>query len=136
MVKVPLERVTFAELFYYANYRPFAQFDKAHCTFVGPLNCQHEIPADAIVTNWDYRPLVETLVKSRGGPILIAGGPLANVIVHKYWQETGGARRTILDVGSALNYAMQTRRIRAYQHRNRPEYRHVPRWAGLFEIKL
>lgn len=135
MVKVPAEQVTFAELFYYANYRPFAQADKSHCTLVGPLNCHYEIPADAIMSGWDWRPLVETLVKSgKDGPILIAGGPLAKVIVQQYWLATEGAkeaRRTILDVGSALNYAMQKRRVRAYQHRNRPEYRHVPRWAVL-----
>lgn len=50
-------------------------------------------------------------------PILVAAGPVTNVIIHEYWRLCG--RTTIVDIGSALNLNATGRGYHDENHPNR-----------------
>ncbi len=125
----PWDRVAHAEAFIFANYERFQQIDPLKCATVCP-NGLHGIPGDAIATGWDFRPLIDLLIRQDDrSPILVSAGPLANVLIHDYWlQCPPSRRRVILDVGSALDEFMKGRRTRQYQHPDHPQRTWKPRF--------
>lgn len=125
------ERITFAELFIFANYDRWRSLDLRHCLTVGSGGVFY-VPPDAVVTDWDYRPTVDALIGEAGGPILVAAGPVANALIYDYWLRCPPDRRqVVLDVGSAIDERMKKRRTRRY---------HAPgsdkrRWRPLFSLR-
>lgn len=122
------DKMTFAELFIFANFGRFAALDLADCDIVGPHG-NIAVPTDAVMTGWDHRRIVDFLLNCQGNnPILVSAGPMANIIIHDYWTRCPDARkRVILDVGSALDGKLG-RRTRQYQHANHPQRTWKPRF--------
>lgn len=110
------ERITFAELFIFANYERWQLLPKRPHIKVGPFNCDHCVPWDAVMAGWDHRPLVDHLIARADAPILVAAGPIANILIHDYWLRCPPERKqVILDVGSAMDEKIKGRRTRRYQ---------------------
>jgi len=108
-VGVPWHRRTSATLFSYGNY-DYAKHLAAglrlrqRSVLVSGVGGDHTVPLDAINQVWDLDALVIELGKVRNRPILIAAGPMACVIVHRYWNETPPQhRQVIVDVGSLFD---------------------------------
>jgi hypothetical protein len=126
------DRVTFAELFIFANHARFKALDLRHCRIVGPR--QHvdpflRVPRDAITSGWDWRPLVDYLIRGQASPIVVAAGPLAKVLIHDYWLRCPLDRRqVIIDAGSAISHLFGSRPIRTYQ-KGGPQSQWRPKWS-------
>lgn len=132
--RLPDESVTFAEIFNFSNYKRFRELPlRDRCFWVGPSKCDADVPADAVMTGWDWKPLVKYLVANVRKPIIVAAGPLANVIVHQYWLATANkpsARQTIVDVGSAISQVIHSRRTRQYHHAGH----HLASWSPSWKM--
>jgi hypothetical protein len=129
----PASRRTFAEIFLFDNWPKFRELDLSHCFVVGPEG-DYSIPRDS-VASYGWREIasgvVKHLVSHVRQPILIAAGPLANAIIHEYWQRACGEKwcQVILDVGSAISHILHPgRRIRAFQRPSDPRANWRPRW--------
>lgn len=125
------EQITFAELFIFANSERFTTLDLADCDIVGPHG-NISVPADAVMTGWDHRRLVDFLLNCQGNnPVLVSAGPMANIIISDYWRRCPDNRkRVILDVGSALD-GKQGRRTRQYHRPDHPQRTWKPRFWPL-----
>jgi 2-polyprenyl-3-methyl-5-hydroxy-6-metoxy-1,4-benzoquinol methylase len=112
-VKVPLERLTFANIFVNANYRRFRQIDTSYMVTVASEGGDYWVPEDLVNGNFDLDRLVERLL-SVDRPILVSAGPASCIIIHKYWQRAV-KRQVIIDVGSAIDERTKGRKTRQYQ---------------------
>jgi hypothetical protein len=137
-VAVPPERVTFAEIFIFANFARWQQLDLSHCLAVGcGPDADFRIPADAIGEDWLWHGLADELIEAgaqQRRPILVAAGPVANVLIYEYWRRSARRakdRQVILDVGSVLAERMQGRRTRVYHRANAWQARWEPKWKVL-----
>lgn len=62
--------------------------------------------------------------------LLIAAGPATNIIIHRYWRDTPPEkRRTIVDIGSALDPFLRRQITRGYHHPDHPNRSKVCRWS-------
>jgi hypothetical protein len=115
-INVPLEQVTFSNIFVNANYRRFvAKVDLDEFMVVAPEGGDLWVPQDAMNCDFDIDGLVTRLLDS-DRPILVSAGPAACVIVHKYWlRASPDRRRSIIDVGSAIDELTKGRKTRQYQ---------------------
>lgn len=113
-LKVPLEQVTFANIFVNWNYRRFLQLDLDNAAIVASVDCDFRIPEDIIASNFDLDHLVTELLPV-DRPIIVAAGPASAIIIHKYWQRAIN-KQTILDVGSAIDERTKGRKTRTYHH--------------------
>lgn len=100
-VRLPLERVTFSNIFVNANYRRFQQLDTSDMAIVAPEGGDYWVPEDVMNGNFDLDRLVERLL-TVDRPILISAGPASCIIIHKYWQRAL-KKQVIVDVGSAID---------------------------------
>jgi 2-polyprenyl-3-methyl-5-hydroxy-6-metoxy-1,4-benzoquinol methylase len=126
-VRVTTERLTFANVFVNANYRRFRQLDLSRTVLVSSCGGDFAVPEDLINGDFDLDGLVDDLL-GVDRPILVAAGPAACVIVHKYWLRAGEARRAIVDVGSALDEVTKGQRTRFYQVPGSATADRVCRW--------
>ena len=137
----PPSRTSFAELFIFGNYERFRLIDTDHCRVVGAGARKrlgrrgYHIPPDAVERDdFDLEPVITWMLRGEG-PILLAAGPLANLLAFEYWR-TGhwlGVRREVcIDVGSAIAPRVRGRATRRYHHPESDLRRHVPTW-GSFE---
>jgi hypothetical protein len=125
----PRHRLTFATLFLHANLARASELlvRFAGACVVGSSFGDLRIPADGVTVPWDLEGLV-TQMLAIDRPILLAAGPCANVIAHRYWQRQTPERRvTILDVGSALD-VVHGARTRHYHQPGSPLLAHRCRW--------
>lgn len=130
-VRVPMERVTLAEVFIFGNYWRFCDLDLSHATTVGPKNADFLVPWNAIDPPWDgISDLVDELIEEADSPILVSAGPVGKILIHEYWQRTHGLRATIVDVGSAIDERLRGRRSRKYQIPTRWERSWLPQFKG------
>lgn len=124
-----VDKTTYAEIFIFANYQRFLAIDLSDCILVGPNCGLFDIPRDAVMTGWDHRSTVDLLIKHAGAPILVAAGPMANIIIHDYWLRCPPERkRVILDVGSAISSLIHGRRTRSYHKTGHPQRSWTPRF--------
>lgn len=145
-MKIPLRQQTFAELFGWSNYnRAFevlSAWQKNGATLVScSETADFQIPNDIPVNQkWKEDDVVLGLLKVKN-PILVAAGPGACTIIHRYWSvQTPEKRVPILDIGAALDPIIHDGRIaRAYQrtqHWGRtggpmgPGDKNICRWPG------
>jgi 2-polyprenyl-3-methyl-5-hydroxy-6-metoxy-1,4-benzoquinol methylase len=112
-VTVPLEQLTFANLFVNSNYRRFCQLDLSGMAVVAASGGDYEVPEDLVRSSFDIDELVERLL-AEDRPILVSAGPAACVIIHKYWQRAQ-RKQVIVDVGSAIDERIKRRKTRQYQ---------------------
>ena len=126
-VRAPRERLTFSNIFVNANY------DEAFSNLYAlskesAVVCCHDkavfrVPANAVNEPWDIDGLVDRLCSVKT-PILVAAGPAANIIIHRYWKRmyADPGRQTIVDIGSVLDPVLFNRATRGYHfedHANR-----------------
>lgn len=139
---LPPSRITFATIFVGQNYYRFRDlnldFDQfcvvAHVNASGP---QFTLPQSGIEPAWlGWDAIVDALMEvgSNGEqrPIVVAGGPLANIIIHEYWrrmanQNFDGAQ-VIVDIGSAADKILRGRRTRRYHTPENYESRQYCKW--------
>lgn len=109
--------LTYATLFMHANY-PAARAKLSALVDAGAVvvSCRGgnvTVPR-GIRQPWDIDDIVARLVESKT-PILLACGPAAAVIVHRYCLATdGSSRQPILDVGAALDQRLHGKATREY----------------------
>jgi len=114
-ITLPLEQLTFANIFVNWNYRRFRQLDLNGMAIVSSGHGDFRVPDDLVCGNFDIDALVTQLL-AVDRPILVAAGPASCIIVHKYWLRADPARRqTIVDVGSAIDEMTKGRKTRQYQ---------------------
>jgi len=108
-VAAPWNRRTSATLFSYGNY-DYARHLAAglrlreRSVLVSGVGGNYSVPLDAINQMWDLPSLIRELGKVRDRPILVAAGPMACVIVCRYWEMTAPEHRQIIvDVGSLFD---------------------------------
>lgn len=130
------DRVTFASIFIFANYRRWESIDISHCCLVGSWHggqAHHEVPRNAIcppIEEWQVDELVDALLLEPR-PILVAAGPLANIIVHEYWIRANEKKirpQVIIDIGSILDRKFRRQRTRTYQMGHTPAYARRCKW--------
>lgn len=129
--KVPMDRVTFAELFIFANYRRWRKLSIKHCFIVAPSEKATIVVHPNAVNRHpvELYDLAFKLIAWAKRPILLAAGPAACVIAHIYWQRCPPEdRQVILDVGSALDPFLKGRKTRQYHHPNKPQASWRPKW--------
>jgi 2-polyprenyl-3-methyl-5-hydroxy-6-metoxy-1,4-benzoquinol methylase len=126
-VTVPLEQVTFANIFVNANYRRFRKLDLSKTALVSSEGGEFTVPEHLINSDFDLDALVEQLL-CVDRPILVAAGPASCILIHKYWMRAGENRQTIVDIGSALDEVIKGRRTRSYHHPGSPTANRVCRW--------
>ena len=126
-ITVPHAQVTFANIFVNANYRRFRERDLSRTALVSSQGGEFTIPEHVINDDFDLDELVDQLVRV-DRPILVAAGPAACILIHKYWMKAGENRQTIVDIGSALDEVIKGQRTRGYHHPGSPTANRVCRW--------
>jgi hypothetical protein len=71
----------------------------------------YRIPANCIQPEYNYEPLLKKLL-ALNKPILLAAGPLANILVMEYIR--AGGRQSIIDLGTVLDLEMFGKPTRRY----------------------
>lgn len=112
-IRLPHDRLTFANIFVNWNYRRFQQLDLADAVVVGCEGADFPVPRDILTSGFDIDPLVEKLL-AVDRPILVSAGPASAVIIHQYWRRAS-RKQVIVDVGSAIDERTKGRRTRPYQ---------------------
>lgn len=108
-VKAPWHRRVAATLFSYGNYDYALHLAtslrlRERSVLVSGVGGDLAVPLAAINADWDLEGLLGELRKVRRRPILVAAGPMACVIVHRYWTTTPPEHRQIIvDVGSLFD---------------------------------
>jgi hypothetical protein len=125
-VRVPLEQVTFANIFVNGNYKRFRQLDLSGTALVASCGGDFSVPEDLINSDFDLDRLVEELL-SVDRPILVAAGPASCVLIHKYWM-SAKKKHAIVDIGSALDERIKGRKTRRYQEPGSPTADRICQW--------
>lgn len=114
-VKAPGTRLTDPCLFVNSRWqksRAFFKKVRPRCVLVGcAKKVDIQIPKDCISPEYDYKPLLAKLLKVKK-PILLAAGPLANILVAEYLN--AGGKQTIIDMGTVLDMEMFGKPTRKY----------------------
>ena len=114
-ITVPLNQVTFSNIFVNGNYERFRQLDLERAAIVASQGGDYWVPDDAMNATFDIDRLVERLLHV-DRTILVSAGPASCVIIHRYWQRaTPQKRQVIVDVGSAIDEWTKGRKTRQYQ---------------------
>lgn len=115
-MNTPVERITDACLFVNSRWkesRKWMQGIRRQCALVGSgKRVDFRIPHNCLQPEYDYAPLLAKLLEVQK-PILLAGGPLANILVMEYLK--AGGRQTIIDIGTVLDLEMFGKPTRCYQ---------------------
>jgi len=116
-IKCPKQRLTFATIFQHSNFKKTPQLLR-HFQNPFVVSCKHgdvTVPQNGVRKGWDIDAVVRKLLKVESRPILVAAGPCANVIIHRYWKTQDPDKRvTIIDIGSALDLDVHGKRTRPY----------------------
>jgi 2-polyprenyl-3-methyl-5-hydroxy-6-metoxy-1,4-benzoquinol methylase len=127
-VRVPLDRLTFANILVNGNYQRFRATDLRGTVVVASEGGDFTVPEDIAGTGFEIDGLVERLLRV-DRPILVAAGPAACVIVHRYWQRADAEKRqSIMDVGSAIDEFTKRRKTRRYHFPGSPTANRICRW--------
>lgn len=105
LVEAPINRQTVATLFMHGNLpRALELRDRfAGAVEVSARYGDIRVPEDGVTQEWDVDAVVTQLL-AVDRPILLAAGPLSNIIAYRYWtRQDPKLRQTILDVGSVLD---------------------------------
>lgn len=125
-LRVPLDQVTFSNIFVNWNYRRFQQLNLQGAVIVGCEASDFAVPSNVLSTPFDFDALVTELL-AVDCPILVAAGPASGIIIHKYWQRAS-RKQVIVDVGSAIDELLRGKKTRPYQERGTRTAELVCRW--------
>lgn len=143
LARVSLDRITFAELFCFANFMEFQHLDLSTCWVVGPHASDKfgkqgltfpELAMQDLARDRGIHVLARALwwmLHVPTGPILLSCGPAAKILAANYWKATSGIgfkRQTVLDVGSAMGWKLHERLTRHYQRQRSHLAALVPTW--------
>jgi hypothetical protein len=123
---VPLEQLTFSNIFVNWNYRRFRRLDLSRCAVVSSAGGDFAVPEDLFTTPFDVDALVEQLL-AVDRPILVSAGPASAIIIHRYWTRAK-RKQVIVDVGSAIDERTKGRKTRSYQHPGTRTAELICRW--------
>lgn len=130
-VKLPKWKTTFATIFQGANYKKVHQLTRKYENpfIVACKNADVTVPENGLRKGWDVNAVVEKLLRVEGRTILVSAGPLANIIIHKYWKTQDPLKRTtIIDIGSAIDIDIHGKPTRRFHNPDSPERNHVCDW--------
>lgn len=145
LATVPPDRITFAELFCYANFQRTNDLDFSACFVVGPNAAEpnrfgprgHSFPLNAmemVARGGGRRSIMDALdwlLHVPTGPVAVACGPVGKVLISLYWRATSGlgfTRRTVIDIGSGLGWKLHRRHTRHFQRTKSELNRWTPTW--------
>jgi hypothetical protein len=131
--------VTFSNVFVNGNYEDFLQrvqyqHQRTNLTTIGcmPQN-PFRVPRNLVNMpgNMEFIDgLVQCLIEDVGAcPLFVAAGPASSIIIHRYWMRAK-RRRTILDIGSALDLTCG-RATRGYHNYDHPNRTKMCRWSNV-----
>lgn len=127
--------VTYSNLFVNGNYAASLPWllGLAHnwCVVSSAWGSDIRVPAQwSSIKNLDvYVKRVAGMIRERAQPTLIAAGPLGKVLIHDYWRGTmEPSRKTILDIGSALDPELFGGQTRGYHDPNHPNRKKICVW--------
>lgn len=105
-VRVPLHHQTFATLFMHGNlprvYELRERFKDA--VIVSGHYGDIRVPPDGVSTTFDVDAVVEQMLAVTDKPILMAAGPLSNLLAVRYWKRQEIRLRVpCIDIGSTLD---------------------------------
>jgi hypothetical protein len=128
-MSVPKLRRTYSTVFFHGNFgRAKAFFSKLDAVKVGcTRDCAIRVPADAVNNPVDLDDILQKMLEVRDRPILVAAGPLACILVHRYWNWTKKRpedRVACLDIGALLDEKSHGKRTRHYHDPKSPLLRH------------
>jgi SAM-dependent methyltransferase len=127
-IRVPLEQVTFANIFVNGNYRRFRKLDLSGTALVSSSGGDFTVPEHLINSDFDLDGLVDRLL-AVDRTILVAAGPASCVLIHKYWLRADpGRRQTIVDIGSVLDEVIKGCKTRCYHYPGSPTANRICRW--------
>ncbi len=124
------DSMAFATLFQFKNFRRIKSLRKRFqdALIVGSGKADVLVPRDGVTTKWDVDAVVDAMLKSER-PILVAAGPCANIIIHRYWRRQDPERRQIvIDVGAAFDLEIHEQETREYHKRASKLHTHVCDW--------
>lgn len=114
-VRTPPERWCDPCLFVNARWdraRKFFVGFRRHCLLVGSgKGVDFKIPHNCIEPEYKYGKLLKTLLSTKK-TILLAAGPLANILVMDYIE--AGGQQAIVDIGTVLDYELFGKPTRGY----------------------
>ena len=125
--RVPLDRVTFANIFVNGNYPRFRRLDLSRTALVSSIGGDFTIPEHVINSDFNFDGLVDQLL-AVDRPILFAAGPASCVLIHQYWIRAGANRQAVIDIGSALDEVLKGRKTRGYHYPASPTANKMCRW--------
>jgi len=112
--RVPPGHMTFATLFLHGNLRRFGELLTTYKPVVVGPDGPIVVPRRGVETGIDLDQIVKEMMET-SAPMVVAAGPLANVIIDTYWQRQDPKRRQmVLDVGSALDFHLSRTPTRQY----------------------
>lgn len=122
--------ITYATIFSNRNFRRVprlrAKFKEAAVVSCGKGDIK--VPSNGVGSPWDVDSVVEQLL-AVDRPILVAAGPCANLIIHRYWKRQDvDKRQTIIDVGAALDKVIHGHHTRHYQEVKSKALYHECEW--------
>lgn len=130
-VDVEADYVSYANMFVNGNYTSFMYLYDSHLAknsfLVGCYDgADYKIPRNAIeqvlIGTWKINNLMTALLRV-DKPILLAAGPLANMVAYEYWvRQAENLKQPIIDIGSTLDPKFKgkgTRRYHNAKHKNR-----------------
>lgn len=113
--RAPLGQRTFATLFLHGNlHRMRELYERYKPIVVGNVG-QIRVPKRIVESGCiDLDAIVEQMLQAER-PMFVSAGPLANLLIDRYWQRQRIERRqTVLDVGSALDVFLTGKPTRYY----------------------
>ena len=132
-IQVPKLRRTYATVFFHGNFqRAKAYFSRVDAVKIGcTRDCQIRIPSDAVNKAIDIDDVLQRMLEVKDKPILIAGGPLACILVHRYWNWTKKRpedRVACIDIGALLDEKAHGKRTRHYHDPRTGLHKHYCRF--------
>ncbi len=118
-MRVPKQRRTYATVFFHGNFqRAKAFFSRLPAALVGCTK-GGDIKVSRYATNApvDVDEIVQQMLEVKDRPILLAAGPLACVLVHRYWRWTKRHpedRVACVDIGGLMDEALHGKKTRYY----------------------
>lgn len=132
-VRVPKLRRTFATVFFHGNFgRAKAFFSRLPSVLIGCADgCDIKVPRLATEAPCDVDEIIQQMLEVRDRPILLAAGPLACVLVHRYWRWTRSTperRVSCIDIGGLLDERLHGKKTRYYHDPSSGLHRHFCSW--------
>jgi len=118
-IQAPWPQRTFATLFLHGNLdRTRELVERLSPIIVGTMG-DIVVPVDGMDRGCDLDAIVRDMLGAQR-PMLVSAGPLANVLIDRYWQlQAPEKRQIVLDVGSALDRYLTGQDTRYYHHGRR-----------------